>query len=274
IQKAWAYLERNRGTYVSHTSNNALFKENFAQLMILEATGNSDLVKLEGHEGRWNFFQGELVSWDDSFLRTYAHSDRDDLETTSLGLTIAPEISREQCDHILDDMLTYRNQDGILQLYYDRTRPRIDAVCAVNILTFFFRNGRGMEVKETLAWVFQVLKNREYLNGTDYYVTAETFLHALARLLPSIPDVPKEILDTFKEAIQERLGMPGDALTLALRIIAAARAGLCAERDLTCLLEMQESDGSFDGYIYRFRRSGILIGNNGLATALGLQAMK
>ncbi|KIJ47728.1 hypothetical protein M422DRAFT_85847, partial [Sphaerobolus stellatus SS14] len=270
IQKAWAYLERNRGTYVSHTSNNALFKENFAQLMILEATGNSDLVKLEGHEGRWNFFQGEH----DSFLRTYAHSDRDDLETTSLGLTITPEISREQCDNILDDMLTYRNQDRILQLYYDRTRPRIDAVCAVNILTFFFRNRRGMEVKETLAWVFQVLKNREYLNGTDYYVTAETFLHALARLLPSIPDVPKEILDTFKEAIQERLGMPGDALTLALRIIAAARAGLCAERDLTCLLEMQKSDGSFDGYIYRFRRSGILIGNNGLATALGLQAMK
>lgn len=49
---------------------------------------------------------------------------RDDLDTTSLGLTVI-DMDTATKHKIMDEMLEYRNSDGIIQVYFDHSRPRI-----------------------------------------------------------------------------------------------------------------------------------------------------
>jgi hypothetical protein len=51
--------------------------------------------------------------------------DRNDLDTTSLGLTIADHIDATAKHKVMDKMLKYQNSDGIIQVYFDHARPRI-----------------------------------------------------------------------------------------------------------------------------------------------------
>ena len=72
---------------------------------------------------------------------------------------------------VMDEMLTYLNKDGIIQTYFDPTRPRIgkvtpsthfclvfnidampplDPIVCVNVLTLFYKYGRGDELDSTL----------------------------------------------------------------------------------------------------------------------------
>ena len=48
-----------------------------------------------------------------------------DLDTTSIGLTVATHVDEATKHSVMDEMLTYKNKDGIIQTYFDRTRPRI-----------------------------------------------------------------------------------------------------------------------------------------------------
>jgi hypothetical protein len=195
----------------------------------------------------------------------------------------------------MDDMLEFRNQDGIIQLYFDHTRPRIgkshaiyliyysffaheyyskDPVICTNILTFFHRHGRGHDLAATLDWVEAVLVNRAYLGGTLYYATSETFLFFLYRLLSTAPDVRQRLLPVYRERVAELFGAPGDPLALAMRIIAAASVGLADVVDYERLLTMQDRDGAWrGGWIYKFGATGLLIGNDGVTTALAMQAI-
>ena len=48
-----------------------------------------------------------------------------DLDTTSIGLTVSAHVDERTKNSVMDEMLTYRNKDNIMQTYFDRTRPRI-----------------------------------------------------------------------------------------------------------------------------------------------------
>lgn len=136
-------------------------------------------------------------------------------------------------------------------------------------------NGRGAELASTLDWVYSVLQHRAYLDGTLYYHGADTFLFFLARLMATDPAVHVRCAPLFAQRVLERLGTPGDALALAMRIIAAAHVGFCAEVDHERLLALQESDGAWPtGWVYKYGGADILIGNQGLTTALAVQAIK
>jgi hypothetical protein len=114
-----------------------------------------------------------------------------------LGLTVVDHVDTATKHKVMDEILEYRDSDGIIQVYFDHTRPRIgdylqsnkqlsnlylyeDPICCVNILSLFYENGRGHELHETLDWVAKVLENRAYTGGTYYYVF---FLFFLSRLL-------------------------------------------------------------------------------------------
>ena len=56
-----------------------------------------------------------------------------------------------------------------------------DPIVCVNVLNLFYKNGRGHELPGTLNWVEEVLKNRAYISGTYYYVSADQFLFFLSR---------------------------------------------------------------------------------------------
>lgn len=151
----------------------------------------------------------------------------------------------------------------------------IDPIVCTNVLTLFYKHGRGEELENTLTWVLAVLEHRAYIEGTYYYIGGDAFLFFVSRLMSVAPSVKARIGVLFQERVQERFGKEGDALSLAMRILSAASIGIKDVIDLETLLTMQELDGGFPtGWMYRFVNAGIRIGNRGLATALAVKAFK
>ena len=147
-------------------------------------------------------------------------------------------------------------------------------VCA-NVLSLFYKNGRGHELPETLDWLENVLKNRAYISGTYYYNSADQFLFFLSRLLQNSSEVRQRLGPMLKDRITERFGSGADALSLAARIIAASVVEIVDDRDLETLLSMQSEDGSWNnGWFYKYGASGVLIRNDGFTTALAIQAIQ
>lgn len=149
-----------------------------------------------------------------------------------------------------------------------------DPVPCINTLTLFYLYGRGNQLKETFEWVKNILIRRAYLGGTYYYLTADCFLYFFSRFLLNVPEVYNSLKKILRQAISERFGAPGDALALAMRIIAANNVDMVDLVDVPALLSLQQEDGRFTGYFYRYPSTGILIGNDGAATALAIQAIK
>ena len=48
----------------------------------------------------------------------------DDLDTTSLAYTVLDHFTLEEKSEIIDEMLKYKNRDGIIQVYFAGERPR------------------------------------------------------------------------------------------------------------------------------------------------------
>ncbi|PPQ66159.1 hypothetical protein CVT26_010882 [Gymnopilus dilepis] len=248
-------------------SHKKRLNSNFAQLLILEATGDKSLVDYVAHPGQFNFFQHGGVLTTQEFPN--------DLDTTSIGLTVSDHIDTATKHKVMDEMLKYQNSDGIMQVYFDHSRPRIDPVVCVNVLTLFYSNGRGHELSRTLDWVEEVLRNRAYISGTYYYYSADQFLFFLSRLLSVSPELRQRLGTAFKERILERFGVEADSLSLAARIIGATVVGLVDERDLETLRSRQCENGSWeDGWFYKYGATGILIRNDGATTALAMRAMQ
>ncbi|KAF9450438.1 HAD-like protein [Macrolepiota fuliginosa MF-IS2] len=273
VERGQDYLTRNAGKFESVTRATSkheavVVQENFAQLLILEATGDRTLVNLVEHPRTWNFFQGKGQLTTEEFPF--------DLDTTSLGLTILKR-DKDTANSVMNEMLEYVDPDGIIQTYFDHRRPRFDPVVCVNALSLFYAYGRGAQVQPTLKWVHEVLLNRAYLDGTRYYETAECFLYFLSRLLSSSgdPELHALLKPLLKERVQERIGADGDSLALAMRILVCDFVGVRDEVDLRTLLTLQCEDGGWEGgWMYKYGSSGISIGNRGLATALAVKAVE
>lgn len=143
---------------------------------------------------------------------------------------------------------------------------------ATNVLTFFYANSRGHELSTTLDWVYSVLLHEAYIDGTMYYYSPDAFLYFLSRLLPFVFE---RFASLFAKRCRERIGVDGDALALAMRVVAASAVGIEDRVDLDALLKMQEEDGAFPtGWVYKYGGSGILIGNRGLTTSMAVQAVE
>ena len=50
---------------------------------------------------------------------------RNDLDTTSIGLTVSDHVDEATKHKVMNQMLEYQNSDGIVQVYFDHGRPRI-----------------------------------------------------------------------------------------------------------------------------------------------------
>jgi hypothetical protein len=140
------------------------------------------------------------------------------------------------------------------------------------VLTFFYSNGRGGELWETFNWIYEVLKNRAYTNGSRYYYGPDSFLYFLSRLLSVSIYARQRMGKLFAKRVAEHFGAEGDALALAMRIYAATVVDLCDSRDYERLGRV---DGSWPmGWMYRLVTRDILIGNKGLTTAFAVSAMR
>ncbi|OBZ70844.1 hypothetical protein A0H81_09209 [Grifola frondosa] len=79
----------------------------------------------------------------------------------------------------------------------------------------------------------------------------------------------------FVERVTERVGVEGNPLELAFRLLACASAGISNDRDLQTLLAAQCADGGWETcWFYRFGSTGVKAGNRGLTTALAVCAIE
>ncbi|KAF7168772.1 hypothetical protein CNMCM5623_001665 [Aspergillus felis] len=269
VERGREFLRRNAGALYSISETGQVIRENFSQLLILEATGDRSLVNLEYQQGSWNFFQGEPPSTSEAFP--------DDVDTTSIALMILPA-DDGTVNSVLDEISEVVSDEGIVNTYFDQGRQRIDPAVCVNVLRLFYTYGRGADLPLTLQWVYDVLEHRAHLHGTRYYPSPEVFLYFVSQLCRFSKKVPTlQMLEKLlTDRLNERIQVKADSLALAMRILACLSVGMSqVEVDVRELLAMQSEDGSWEpGSFYRFGSTKMNVGNRGLTTALAIRAVE
>ena len=163
-----------------------------------------------------------------------------------------------------------------LQTYFDRKKSRTDAVVGANVLACFYSFGRGQQLGRTLEMVHSVLLHRAYIQGTRYYSSPDVCLFFFGRLYQSSDDLHLKTTlgPLLKERTQERVGLSGSALDLAMRILTCHLLDINCGIDRHALLGLQCEDGGWEaGSLYRFGSTGINLGNRGVTIAMALKAI-
>lgn len=310
--KAW--LKANSRDLNNRIENGPNFYDTFSQFLLMEATNDRSLLHLDPNldpdqetdediqrvtrtARQWNYFLGQPVGTTAQFPK--------DVDTTAYSLLgFTPS---ENVDTVLDAMLENRNADGLVQTYWDPTRPRTDICVLTNVVRVFYKYNRGHEIQESLTFISKALRDGTYFSGTRHYCTSETFLFYFAHLVAKSPQAPEiqALREPLIKAIGERVGVFNniatqgeldlepdsrakgeaytayvpevDSLALAMRILACQLLQIRPpgfELDMARLTEMQCADGSWPlGWVCRYGRTKLRIGNHGIVTAFAVSAI-
>ncbi|KAL2812696.1 hypothetical protein BJX63DRAFT_432398 [Aspergillus granulosus] len=267
-ERGLEFLSTRKKQLQSMTTTDIPVQDNFGQLLILEATNNPELVSMEPGKRTWNFFMGAPTLTTDTFP--------DDLDTTSLALSIVPP-APEIASSVMNEIVSRLNKDGIVPTYFDHTRPRVDPIVCINVLTLFAKHHREEQLSATITWIRDVLYHRAYLAGTRYYASPEAFLFFFTRLTSNLrPGSLKEDLSTLlSERLLERNGTPADSLALSMRILACQALSIESPADVAKLMAMQCPDGGWPPcVIYKYGSDGLGITNRGVSTAFAVKAIE
>ncbi|KAL9017079.1 MAG: hypothetical protein Q9185_005590 [Variospora sp. 1 TL-2023] len=226
--------------------------------------------------GLWNYFFSAPILTTRSFP-----PDADTTSTAYLSLPASHLATLPSADLILDEMIKNVDPDGIMQTYFDPTRPRTTPEVCVNILRVFHKFGRGADpgTKRTEDYVVDCLYHNACRDGDRHYSTPESFLYFAARLYTETPLAPlRKRLSVIRARLRERINVPTNTMALALRLFACQAVGIEKElyrRDLETLMAAQEEDGGWPaGHFCCIGRTGKRIGNRGLCTALAVRVLK
>ncbi|OQE07917.1 hypothetical protein PENVUL_c011G08253 [Penicillium vulpinum] len=268
VERGQAFLHANAGQHHSITDRGEEVEENYSRLLILDITHDCSLVSLTRPPKFWNFFEGPAKFTTETFP--------DEFDTTALALVSMP-YEPSVVHSMMDEMLNNVDEDGLIQFYLDDSRPRVDAVICLNILTLFCTYNRGYQLSKTMSWINDILLNRAYMNGTRYYPTPEWFLYYMDRLLSRSND--QILRDRFecllRTRIIERIGAGGDALCLAMRLCVCNSLGIANRPDFDTLTALQCKDGDWEpSFMYLFPGSGRRLGSRGVTTALAVKALQ
>ncbi|KAJ6105749.1 HAD-like protein [Penicillium capsulatum] len=177
----------------------------------------------------------------------------------------------------LDEVKQFIDKYGYVSIYFDKTRPQTGAVIWLNVLTLFYKYGRGHKLPHTLEWVYNILLNRAYIKGTRYYPNAGWFLYYMVRFLEAAKDDTLHAgFDALLRArVAERTGAPGDPYCLAMRVLACKDLGIENYPDRQRLAEIQEEDGGWESpCMYLFPGTKRDVGNRGTSTAFAVKALE
>ncbi|KAI8622937.1 HAD-like protein [Xylariaceae sp. FL1651] len=229
--------------------------------------------------GLWNYFYEEP----DLTFRDFPP----DADTTSTAyLSLPTEYLHKVADPelVLDMMATNLDSDGIMQTFFSSDRPRTTPEVCCNILRAFYHFGQGSDprIRKTEEWIVSCLQNNACLHGNRYYSTPESFLYFVARLYVECCSTSSPLADELelgiKRRLEERLNMPSNPLSLALRVFACQIVGVhesLYRKDFEFLLSMQERDGGWPaGHFCCVGKTGARIGNRGLTTAFAVTAIR
>lgn len=303
VPRGKAFLNANAGSHhcVVEGHNEIVLKDNFAQLMIWELTGDASLIYLKWPSGKvtgipngknlepnglhidrqnirnglWNYFCEAPV-----LTTTKFPPDAD--TTTTAYLSLPAEYLDDVTDVkvVLDEIVDNIDRNGITQTYFDAERPRTTPEVCCNILRAFHHYGYGSDPRlaATERWVVDCLKNKACLDGNRHYSTLEGFLYFVARLYAICKTPLKKELEIVKDELIARLNEPVNPLGLAIRLAACQFAEIEPSRyrrDLELMMSLQDEDGGWPaGHFCCIGRTGARIGNRGLTTAFALKVIE
>jgi hypothetical protein len=155
----------------------------------------------------------------------------------------------------------------------------MDPTVCINVVRCFYHHGRGADpgLEQTKDWLCAVLFDRGYSDGTRYYHSPDTFLFFFARLLAENPDsdIYCRTSEAFHARLVEQIHADADTLGLAMRVLALHSFGVRHESHLTTLLRRQTHDGGWEiGWLCRYGKTGMKLGNVYLTTALAMNALR
>ncbi|KAI3535680.1 hypothetical protein CSPX01_11204 [Colletotrichum filicis] len=246
-------------------------REQFQQLLLLHWTNDWGLVDIAQHNppsGQWNCF-----SYGPPVLTTEVFPE--DLDTTSIAL-LTLDVDFDVKQKAMDNILQFLNPDGLAYCYFDPGRPRLDPFISANVLRVFYASGRGNQLQPALHFMEDMLRTGAFEHGTRYYHLPDFLLYYLSELCSKNPNASEleSLRDLLCQRLKERMGYTNDASSVGLRLLASNNMRLINTTDRRVLLDLQRSDGSWMGYLYRYGFSGILIGSEGAITALAVKALQ
>ncbi|KAJ7231164.1 hypothetical protein B0H12DRAFT_217999 [Mycena haematopus] len=122
-----------------------------------------------------------------------------------------------------------------------------------------------------------MLLEQRFTNGTLYYPSPDAFLFFFALLLHENTgsDIYCLAINTLRVRLAERTHVDTDALSLAMRLLAFQALEIPqAETLLKQLVSLQDDDGTWpSGWLCRYGKTGVRLGNRLLTTALAFKAL-
>lgn len=313
ILRGKAWLKQNARRLLNQVEGSGFFEDTFSQFLIMEATDDISLLHLHPYKDlesnddirntmdiakKWNYFLGKPVGTTKQFPA--------DVDTTSCALLAFNPTSG--VNDVLDDMLANRNADGLVQTYWDESRPRVDICVLTNVVRTFYKYGRGAEIQESLAYISNALRSGSFASGTRHYCTPEVFLFFMSQLVLAHPYATEIqcLRAALAKAVVSRMGVyenqvtqaeldlaqayqdkgekyeayvpEVDSLAIAMRILACQALELRPEafgKDISRLASVQCDDGGWPlAWVCRYGRTKLRIGNRGVVTAYATKALE
>jgi hypothetical protein len=194
-----------------------------------------DKLKLLGKKERINFFENEKDIQDFNMLPF-------DIDTSAVFLGTMFEngvISREVAERELARILRNVNESGILLLYFDESRPRIEPVGIINVMYLAYLLNREDDpvIIKNQDFVEKILINKGWEYGTYFYPSPEFFLLIVFRFVKKFGDrVGDNLRDGLEEGLVYRTGRTSNPLELAIRLLISQWIGISDDKDIESLL--------------------------------------
>ncbi|KAM4057171.1 HAD-like protein [Hirsutella rhossiliensis] len=267
VARGMDFLRQRSQQLFCETDQGVIIRDNFSQLLILEFTGERNLVFLENGGNTWQYFIGERAFTDSNFPQ--------DVDTTSLAL-VTLSIPSEQKEQAMQKILGNLSADGLPLAYFDSLRPRFCPYVAANVLRLFYLNGQGRKLQATLQYLCRILCTQAYEVGSRYYRHPDWIIYYLADLCCKCTDPDlEELREVVTKQLKRRMGTDKEVLAAALRLLAAQSLDLDSPEDLQTLLTTQQLDGGWElGWMLTYGNVAVKIGNRGVTTSMAVKAIR
>jgi hypothetical protein len=209
-----------------------------------------------------------------------------DADCTALGLSVMLRAGlpiKHTCEAALHNIQRYAlsNPEGIVTTYFvpegDERSGILDRVVACNVLYLAHQMGKEGEFQSTLKYVEEQLVTKEYLKGSRYYYSPDTFLFFLGRVLHSFPASPlSHLKPILAQEVRERIGTTSHPLDLSQRVMLSVWFGVDAyHSDLDTLIGQQsQPSGAWPlDSLFQYGRKAVYFGSEALSTAFALAAL-
>lgn len=264
-----AHMETLLGTAPKEIGSTLLILRNALRFFPDEVITQKLITRCKMHMcgTRFNFFIDKSILPFDADTTAWALDTLYALHAITLQ-EIQEEVSR---------MVENTDTEGVIQIYYEPEKQqhsqRIDEVALANILNIIYLCNMEEYARPTEERVLGFLESGEYLIGSRYYPSPDTFLYFLSRLL-KYPRTHKLLNKVLTGATLDRIGKTGSPLDAAMRITTCLELGLDNEQDLQTLISGQESNGSWKAEaLYRYGTKEIYFGSKEITTAFALEAL-